>query len=428
MADGAAVFLLVLAGLGWSWRGSQHADQRYFEEAIRYERLGDDSLALDALDRAVAANPGFAQAYLKAAFIADQIDQEDRSSDYLKRAEALSGQQSEDFRLKAKGLRELLDQNPDVAVTQFRLASDNYPNDRDAHYALADLAVDLNRESEAEEGLKRCFAVDPSDPSCHYTAMFLDLQRNRFDAVLERDRKLRERGQSYPYWEAPVGLAYLAKGDLSTADQHFKRLGEASLKFHGKVHEQAAKDWLAESAVYRGRMRDAETQLMEAYDTSTSQEEKADYLVTLGTQFAASEDIEKARSALEKAVEAVKSPTMRSKTAIGLAIIGARAQALECLSVGGPYPLTQRTVDGLLALAEGQLDKAVEDLTNSYEQDKDLETAYWLGRALMKAGKWSDASKYYETIIDSKGRVLGETPIIYWVVAHFQQAICYQKM
>lgn len=42
--------------------------------------------------------------------------------------------------------------------------------------------------------------------------------------------------------------------------------------------------------------------------------------------------------------------------------------------------------------------------------------------------KWSDASEYYKTIINSKGRVLGETPIIYWVLAHYQQAICYQKM
>lgn len=422
----AAILLLALAALGWRWQGRQHADQKYFEEAIRYEQAGDDSLALDALDRAVTANPEFAQGYLKAAFIADQIDQDDRAREYLNRAEALSGRQSDGFRMKTEGFRKLLDDDRDGAISQFRLASNNYPRDRDAHYALADLALDLNRESEAEEALKRCFSVDPTDPSCHYTAMFLDLHRNRFDAVLDRARKLKDSGQTYPYWEAPVGLAYLAKGDLPAADQHFQNLSAASRTLHGRVHLQAGKDLQAESQVYRGRLSSAQTQLMTAYDSSTSQEEKNDYLVTRANLFAATEDFANARSELTKAT--IKSPELRSKTAIVYGIIGARTDAQNCLSAGNHNPLTNRTVDGLLALAEGNAHVAVEDLKNSYEQDEDLETAYWLGRALMAEDKWSDASEYYETIINSKGRVLGETPIIYWVLAHYQQAICYEKM
>jgi DNA-binding winged helix-turn-helix (wHTH) protein/tetratricopeptide (TPR) repeat protein len=426
LAGGTLVLLTI--GMLWFWLGHPSPWRKYFNEAIQYERSGDDFLALKALDRAIAANPKFAEAYLKGAFISYQVDEDDRSTEYLKHAIELADHQNEDFRLKSNGLQELLVDNSEGAITQFRLASDNYPDDTDAHFALADLALDLGREAETEEALKRCFAVDKNNPFCHYVAMFLDLQRNRFNAVLERFNDLKKAGLGYPYWEAPVGLAYLGNDDVPAALAHFKKLQDASLRFHGRIHSQAANDLTAEAEVYRGRIDDAERQLMEGYDSSTSPTEKADYQVGLAQQSAILGKIAKARSALERALAEPMSPEIRSKAAVIFAMTGDRSAASTALSVGGPHPLAQREVDGLLALSEGRTDLAIKELKSSYEEYGDVEIAYWLGGALMSAGKCNEAAQYYGKIIDSKGRVLAEEPVMYWILAHYQQAICYQKM
>jgi hypothetical protein len=114
------------------------------------------------------------------------------------------------------------------------------------------------------------------NPNCHLSAMFLDLQRNDYDAVLERYAGLRKNGQKYPYWDAAVGLAHLGKNDPTKALQHFDELREASLSLHGQLHSRVAKDWTAEAALYSGQFQVAENQLTEAHDASTSGEEKAD--------------------------------------------------------------------------------------------------------------------------------------------------------
>jgi hypothetical protein len=57
-----AVLLLVLGF--WSAQRRKTPDQKYLEEALQYERLGDDALALDALDRAITSNPKSGQAFL----------------------------------------------------------------------------------------------------------------------------------------------------------------------------------------------------------------------------------------------------------------------------------------------------------------------------------------------------------------------------
>jgi tetratricopeptide (TPR) repeat protein len=411
------------------WLIHRPAKRTFFDEAIRYEREGDDELAVKSLDQAIAENQNRADAYLKAAFILNQLDETDRARDYLKHAEAVAKQQGADYRLKCDGLRKVLDDLPDEANTQFKLASDNYPHDTDVHAALVDVALNLNRESEAEEGLQRCFKVDPDHPFCQYLAMRLDLQRNRFDAVLAMAHKLTDQGLKYPYWESQVGLAYLAKDDLSNADDHFKKLLDASNRYHGRALVLAARDSRAELAVYRGHIEDCIRLLQEARDSAASKEEKADYEVALAMQFAVLGDVANSKSDLEMALKDSDSPDIRSKAAIVAGIIGNRALANRANSKGDLDPSAQRKVDGLLSLAGDEIPIAINDLRASYDNVPKPDIAYWLGIANMKVHNWSEAAEYFGKVINSKGKILDDddSTILYWVLAHYNQAICYQK-
>jgi DNA-binding winged helix-turn-helix (wHTH) protein/Tfp pilus assembly protein PilF len=425
---GVAIVLAVVGGISL-WLTRRPAKQAFFDEAIKYEREGDDELAVKSLDQAIAENQNRAEAYLKAAFILNQLDETDRASEYLKHAEAVAEQQSADYKWKCDGLRKLLDNLPDEANTQFRLASDNYPHDTDAHAALVDVALNLNREAEAELGLQRCLEVDPDHAFCQYQAMRLDLQRNGFDAVLARAHKLTDRGLAYPYWESQVGLAYLAKDDFSNADEHFKNLLDASNRYHGKALVLAARDSLADSAVYRGHIKDSVRLLQGARDSAASKEEKADYEVTLARQFADLGGVASSKSVLETALKDAESLEIRSRAAIVAGIIGDRALAERANSKDDLDPSVRQTVNGLLSLAEGEIPIAINDLKASYDNAPKPDIAYWLGIANMKAHDWSKAAEYFDKVISSKGKILDDddSTILYWVLAHYQQAICYQQ-
>jgi hypothetical protein len=60
--------------------------------------------------------------------------------------------------------------------------------------------------------------------------------------------------------------------------------------------------------------------------------------------------------------------------------------------------------------------------------ESDTETEYWLGVALMRAGRWEVASEHFEGLINSKGLLLANALTVYWVLAHYEQAACYEKL
>lgn len=261
----------------------------------------------------------------------------------------------------------------------------------------------------------------------------LRVEVGEFDIALSEYQLLEKQHLNYPWFDKPVGYAFLAKGDLTAARKRFEQLANASERFRGKQHYETGKDGLADIALYGGKLREAITQLRRAMETAKDASERADYLRFLGEVHALVEDKHAAKEAAFDSTRQLLDPEVFIDAAKVLAMVGDRRGASRILSVrmsdgkpvGEPNSTTKHFIEGSLCLAESNPKKAVEELSSSYDQEKDDLTAFMLGRAYYADRRWEDAATRFDNLINSKGRILVNGQTLLWGLAQYELARCY---
>ena len=263
---GLGLAALIVGGAALAWHRTHppivSEERRLYALALHYEQQGDDEEALRALDKSIAANPQFPEAYLEAAYICNDLDQDDKTAKYLTRAKDLAGKQGEAFQLKVRALSLELDGQQDEAMKEYQILVDRFPSDVDGKSHLADLALELERLEDADRALKECLATEPRNPYCNLDSMVLMLLRNDFDGVLDRYRDLTSHGAQYPWFHGVVGTALLGKQDVKGATQEFEILGRFPRNcMEMSISERARNYWRAQHStrVIWKRLHDSST-------------------------------------------------------------------------------------------------------------------------------------------------------------------------
>ena len=249
---GLVALALLVVGVGvWFWHSSQTPGyESLLRNAIQLETEGDDKLALASLDEALKVNPGSNEALLRAAWLSYEADNDDEATPYLSRIGKSENPpndtaKAKETRLMAEGLTTLLTGDADGALSKFDVALGFDPNDTDALFHIAEVATANGNLDKADQALQRCLKVDGRNPFCGFQRIETLTYEGQYDLAIKEYARLVREGSKYPWLDAAVGDAELAKGDTASALRHFNALAASGHALASTVHFRASQDGIA---------------------------------------------------------------------------------------------------------------------------------------------------------------------------------------
>jgi len=405
-----------------------------YQRALEYERVGDDEQALATLDQAIALDPSYQPACLRAAYVAYELEEDQKAAAYLARCKTVEAQ-DEALRLKAQALSMLLAGNSTGAMQLYQLLIDRYPLDAEAQFRFAELATDLDRVEEADRAVKACLAIESENPYCRFQSMYVKLKENRFDDVLSDYRSLPAGVRDYPWFDEPVAVAFMGKGQLDDATRTFDLLSKRQQQLHGTSHFTAGKEGIADVLLYRGRVNDATRRIQQLMETVDNASSRGDYLAYLAQIYALLGD---SRQAAKFAKEAATLPAGSGsliKAALVLATLGDSEGMERILKVraGSAHAdlsmSNEHLIRGSLAVAKGNTAAGIEEIRLAYDfNPRDEEAAYQLGMAYFRAGDYRAALQMFRAVSDLKGIVLVDNVPLLLPVTTYRIAECYDRL
>lgn len=409
--------------------------EAFYERALEYERIGDDEQALAALDQALAVNPHNESACVRAAFLAYELEQDQKASSYLTRCKATEVS-DEPLQLKARGLTEALADNSNRALEVYQLLIDRYPRDVDGLYRFAELATDKDRLEEAEKALRRCLTVEFDNRYCLFELMTVDIKNNKFDNVLVQYDRLPRIVRDYPWFDEPVGVALFGKGQLDDAKRIFDRLSQSQQRLHGTSHFTVAKEWLADLLLYQGRIQDATRRIEQVMATSDNAPSLADSLAYLAQIHLLLNDEKQARKFAYRAASTPgATPSALLNAALALANLGESDgvdRVLKQRFDATHNPLStanDHLIRGLLAIAKGDTAAGIEEIRLAKDLNpRDEEAAYRLGTAYFGAGDYDSALVMFQTVDSLRGTVLLDNVPLLSPLSKYHIAKCYVQL
>ena len=367
-----------------------------YELALKYESEGDDEQALGALDEAAAIDKDFADAYIKAAFISNQIGEEDQAVKYLTRARDCGGTRNEHQRLQMDALDAELSAAYQEAIGKYRLLVDAYPNDVSAQYYFADLAMQSRRGfADASEALERCLRLDPANRYCNFDRMTLYVLNNEFDKAIDLYNSLRA-SDPYPWFDQPFGLALYGKGEMGKAREVLRNFSRGT-RVHGLSRFTSGREWLADIDFFEGRASEASSEIKVLLASDSQYAASSHYLYLAKVNAMLSFPAEASSLAL-KAVSQLDDRDTRVEAASILACAGHLKDADRLLhlakgeAINDLVPETQTYINGCRALNTGDYKSAVRELQASYDIDDDLDTQFFLAKAYVANRQWEKAT------------------------------------
>lgn len=409
---------------------------RLYRDAVALEKQGNDGLALQKLNEALRLRPEFDEANLRAAWICYDDNDDDSASKYVHAALNRKGQIPNSVQLQAEALASLLQGGREEAFNKLQLAADADPASADALYPLSEIAVDLGLLDQADQALRRCKMVDPTNPFCAFEAVSLRVYQNRFaDAVSEYQRASTS-GAYYPWLDYPAGFAKLGQGDLDGALKHFHALEESGRIFASNVHFRASQEGIAAVALYQGKLQVARQQILDALETSNSNYDKASYYLSLAHMDALHNRTAEALREANAAVQVSEAADVGISAAQSLAMAGDFNSASALLAkysgasatLGKQYPAAERFIVGLRAMSRHKWDDAVAALRDSQRLDPNAETTYYLAQVQMSASQWKEAATTLDELLQLKGTILMDGVASLIPLGEFHLGTCYEQL
>lgn len=431
----AAAILAITIGV-IRWDRERQTYEALYRDSTNLERQGNDALALQKLNEALALRPGFDAGNLRAAWLLYDDNDNDSAFVYVRRVLAHKERLPMPLRLRAEAIELLLEGNEDDAFHKLQLSADADSSDTETLYALSEVAVDLGLYDQADQALRRCQAVDKTNPFCAFEIIALRVYQDRFaDALLEYQRATAT-GSRYPWLHYPVGFARLASEDLDGALNDFRALEESGRKFASNVQFRTSQEGIAAVALYRGELQYARQQILNALTTSKAPYDKASYYAVLAGMDALHGQASDAIKEANLAIQLSRAPDIAILAARALAMASAYDAASDVLKknadtsaqLGRRYPAAERLVAGLRAMSRSQWDAAIAAFADSYQLEPDPETAYYLAEAEMSDARWQDAAATLNRLLKSKGKILMDSFASLIPLAEYDLATCHEKL
>ena len=430
----AATLLLAFHARSRMASAEQRPGTPLYMRALEYERSGDDEEALATLDQALSVDPTYDEACVRAAYLAYELEDMPKSAGYLKKCMRIAPEGSA-VALKAQGLNELLSDNASHSIELYQLLVDRYPLDVDALYRFAEIATDIDRIEEADKAVSACLRIEPNNPFCRFQLMYVRLKENRFDDVISDYKSLPSALREYPWFDEPLGVAYLGRGKVTEATGACERLIRSQARFHGTTHFTTGKEWLADVMLYEGHVKDATRRIQQLMETSDNASSGASYLVYLGRIYALLGDKKEATKFAYAAAAAPGDASDLTSAAAVLASVGETEGAERVLKIRNsktPAPLSpanEHLIRGMEDVAKGDMSGGIAEIRLAHDLHAwDEETTYWLGLAYLKSGDNQAALDTFEQLRGLKGTILLDDVPFMITLASYRIAECYEKL
>lgn len=398
-----------------------------YQRALDYERAGDDEQALTTLDEAIALDSAYQPACIRAAYVAYELDEEQKATDYLERCRAVEAR-DEALRLKAQALAQVLTGDPNRAMQIYKLLTDKYPGDTDGLYRFAELATTFDRLEEAEKAVRECLAIEPENPYCQFQSMYVKLKQNKFDDVLADYEALPAGARDYPWFDEVVGVAQFGTGRLDEAIQTFEELSKHQRKLHGTKHFTTGKELIADVWLYEGRVKEATDRIKQLMETPDNESDIGGYYVYLAQIHAALGDSGKAEQYANEAFHA--DPETLTQAALVLASIGNASRTEQLLKQDPDMAQNNKhLIQGVLAASKGDAATGIEEIKLAYDFDPhDEEAAYQLGMVYLRTGDYRAALQMFQAVENLKGTVLVDNVPLLWPLSLYRIGECYHRL
>jgi len=425
----------VLFYLGYS---NKNSSEVLFQNAVRHDAEGKDDLAIKELTEIQPSDPLFVKARIHLAWLLYQADKNDDAKRSLE--PVLSGQSSatlklldESTRLKIDGIKQLLTDQPNSALNDFRAAADSDSKDIDALIYIADTAISLGNFPEADKALGECKAVARLNPFCGYERIDVLTHEGKYDEAIAEYTYLKD--SKYLWLDQPAGYAELARGNADEALRHFKSL-IANGPTGSRVHFLAAQDGIVAADLLKGELTTARQELLTAKNLTDSGYEKADYSILMAKIEALLGNFGQARIDLEEASNLSGSQAFESEIARIYAMIGDDAEAKNILArtqgTGAvpelEYGAAEPFVNGLESLKRKDFKKASEQLDTSFSMNQSPETAYFAAKAEMSLGDWNAAISHFSFILQNREKVLVDSVALLIPLSEYDLGVCYRSL
>ena len=403
-------------------------------------RKGSYKDAVKLYETALALDPDFAMAHaeLGAAYFSFVYSEPAKGDAHYQAALATMDRITDRERLYIEAAHQRDLGHVEEAIRYHRLYLAAYPDDADTRYNLATFLMLNRRLQEAVNQFREVIRVAPN-----HTRALINLA-NSFQQLDRCDEALTYYAKAFELEPDRLTIANL-NSEYAFTLARVGRIAEARATMEkivsGLDTRMAGMRSLALLDMYVGKYRDARQQLQESILLTTARKEVLAearnhlfmWILLDGYGDRAKQDQE--LDAATRCLENLTGPQVWLGTRIGVAYARGREipKAAECLRYiqqrADPKSAQSRSflnfLEGELALARGNHEKALELLLIADRESSSAETIASLARAFDLAGRRPQAIEYYVKLIAGGRASLGWEPQQAWIVAHMRLAEIY---
>jgi eukaryotic-like serine/threonine-protein kinase len=418
---------------------SLEALQRY-SRAMEYYAAGDLKSFVPLANGAIELDPNFAMAHFYLGSAYDALGKNELGEEQL--ALALRSLERVTERERHLILGSEYDHQGiyEKGAEEYRVITELYPGDVEAHRALANSSADAGNVDEAISAAQRALDLDPHQALSYQRVIWLLVQVNKFPAALATYESAGKQGMKSPLLHWGAGLAYWGEDDLEASQGEFEKLRAAG----GEYEQNLASLYLARVLIYQGRLREGTDALRAGLilDEKTGSEGWSlvrRYL--LAKALRAEGDDEGARkeaALLERSALEERRPLMRWAQGEEMRRAGAVAveqgdlsTARQILAHMGTLPSLNQSgftrscfynLQGLVESAAARADSAIESERQALLFFPGHEPYRALGDEYAARKEWQSAAQAYGQYLQFKGEILRDDSPSDWVLAHLSLA------
>jgi serine/threonine protein kinase/tetratricopeptide (TPR) repeat protein len=293
-----------------------------------------------------------------------------------------------------------------------------YPDDLDAHLALADTYDSVARPGKAIEELRQVLRINPQSVTVSARLVLYLARSNADQEALTIYENARQRGLDSSELHRGAGFAYLGLGKVGEARKQFEKVEQS-----GESYKDVGEFSLAKVDIYEGKLASARARLAAIIQRDQVTQSKGLQLVChslLGRIYLVleqpilarhqAEEILAAPSAYLQATDMVSAGTLYART--GALKDAARVvRRLELVSNEAPSAWNKRSVLALqaeIALAEGALKEAVQGFKNAATTYPQASDHVGLAVAYERQKDWRHAGEQWQEVLNLQGDVQQE--------------------
>ena len=411
---------------------------QFYSQAIDEISRGKIEEASALLQRALSLDPNFAMAHLRLGQCYSwSVGKNEPAQRELFRAYDLRAEVPERERLWIESQYFNFQERYEDAAKPLEVLLQKYSEDADVLYELAAANFNLGKVDLATDQMLHSLKLNPNSSSGYSSLFFFLVQANRYDEALALYQSSPAHDLQDPHMSWGIGLAYLGKGDVTTARKEF-----ANLRRGSSDDQDLAEIYLAVADLYEGKLQAALRKL--EGNPSSAFAARSRRLPTrynlIGRARILQGDLSRAQTAAERILN-TGSTNLQTVDFLFAGTIfvfaGNNQRANEVLekikalcdsAPSGWNKSTYHALQGEISLGLGNADAALNAFNSALEAYSDPVFHAGLARAYQKAGDLKQATREWNLSLAAQGEILqnGFPPDL--VLAHLALARAYKEL